>query len=167
MACYFAAFGRMQALPCAYQWDVSYPMHARGQEHTRGCVRNPLGSGSLGSAFTCSVVADYVSEHCLWPNKSSSPQVHSVHFKGRQKPWMRVLPQCARVTRGALRTRHGGRVQLDHGEVVAWKAGACRLVRALPSGTASSGGESSRGVSMEGTAAMAPARWRLARQLAD
>lgn len=39
MACYFHAFGRMQTLPCAYQWDVSYPMHGRGQEHTKGCVR--------------------------------------------------------------------------------------------------------------------------------
>jgi len=54
--------------------------------------------------------------------------VHSIHFKGRQKPWMRVLPACTRVTKGAMRTT-AGRVRLDRGEGVAWAGGACRLQR--------------------------------------
>lgn len=128
MACYFSASKRMQVLPCTYQWDVSYPLHAHGEEHQRGCVRNPLGSGSLGSGFTCNVVADYVSEHCLWPSKPEQTQVHSVHFKGRQKPWMQIVPSCARVTGGAMRT-NSGRVRVDRGEDVAWSGGACRLKR--------------------------------------
>lgn len=125
MACFFTAQGRMETLPCPYSWDVSNPMHALGQVHAQGCQRNPLGSGSLGSGYTCTVVAEYVTQHCLWPR---APEVHAVHFKGRHKPWMQIILPCRPVRLGAMVTAGRRRIRLDLGDRVAWANGACQRV---------------------------------------